>query len=164
MLEVEVELYYTASSPGSNDRLHVLLTEDHIVGWQSNYGAGGSNPAYDHRHVLRTYLTPLAGVEIPVAAQGETFTTTWTYDLQGRLTKLAYPSGLSVQYLYDSYGRVTTVQAYLSGAWQTVASGVLYQPATNRPYAWLFGNGLARMATLDTDARVARLTQSLQVD
>ncbi|MBK6865532.1 MAG: hypothetical protein IPG91_19475 [Ideonella sp.] len=88
---------------------------------------------------------------------GQTFTTTWTYDLQGRLTKLAYPSGLSVQYLYDSYGRVTTVQAYLSGAWQTVASGVLYQPATNRPYAWLFGNGLARMATLDTDARVARL-------
>lgn len=79
MLEVEVELYYTASSPGSNDRLHVLITEDHIVGWQSNYGAGGSNAAYDHRHVLRTYLTPLAGVEIPVAAQGETFTNTWTF-------------------------------------------------------------------------------------
>ena len=79
LLEVEVELYYTASSPGSNDRLHVLLTEDHIVGWQSNYGAGGSNAAYDHRHVLRTYLTPLAGVEIPVAAQGETFTNTWTF-------------------------------------------------------------------------------------
>ncbi len=79
VLEVEVELYYTASSLGSNDRLHVLLTEDHIVGWQSNYGAGGSNSAYDHRHVLRTYLTPLVGVEIPVAAQGETFTNTWTF-------------------------------------------------------------------------------------
>ena len=79
MLDVEVELYYTASSPGSNDRLHVLLSEDHIVGWQSNYGAGGSNAAYDHRHVLRTYLTPLAGVEVPVATQGETFMATWGF-------------------------------------------------------------------------------------
>ena len=32
---------------------------------------------------------------------------------------------------------------------------MLYQPATERPYAHRMGNGLARMVTLDTDVRIA---------
>ena len=34
---------------------------------------------------------------------------------------------------------------------------MLYQPATERPYAHRMGNGLARMVTLDTDSRIAAL-------
>ncbi|MBK9175454.1 MAG: Omp28-related outer membrane protein [Flavobacteriales bacterium] len=76
-IEVMVEIYYTASSASGDDRLHVLLTEDHITGWQTNYGAGGNQPAYDHRHVLRAYLTSLDGD--PVASSGVGFTETRTF-------------------------------------------------------------------------------------
>jgi YD repeat-containing protein len=39
-----------------------------------------------------------------------------------------------------------------------LADSLLYQPATNRPYGWRLGNGRARMATLDTDGRIASLS------
>lgn len=76
-VQVMVELFYTAASASGDDRLHVLLTEDHITGWQTNYGAGGNQPAYVHRHVLRAFLTSLDGE--PVASSGTGFTATWSF-------------------------------------------------------------------------------------
>ena len=46
----------------------------------------------------------------------------------------------------------------LGGTWATLADSFLYQPATERRYAWRFGNGLPRLVTLDTDGRVAQLS------
>jgi len=60
MLTVEVELYYTGTGLPSDDRIHLALTEDHIVGWQTDY-ANGNQSNYDHMHVLRDLITPLAG-------------------------------------------------------------------------------------------------------
>jgi RHS repeat-associated protein len=34
-----------------------------------------------------------------------------------------------------------------------LADGFLYQPATDRPYAWRYASGLPRLVSLDTDAR-----------
>ena len=86
------------------------------------------------------------------------YTTGWTWDVQGRLTGMSYPSGLQLSYGYDAYGRLSSVSGWVNGSWQTLADSFLYQPATERRYAWRYGNGLARMVTLDTDGRTAALS------
>lgn len=58
-LTVDVELYYTATR-GSDDLISVVLTEDHISGYQQDY-VNGAHSAYDHRHVMREHITPVAG-------------------------------------------------------------------------------------------------------
>ena len=84
---------------------------------------------------------------------GSSFTTTWNYDGVGRLLSLVYPSGFTLSYSYDSYGRVSAIGSNVGGAWATIASSFLYQPATNQPFAWQFGNGISRGVTKDTDGR-----------
>jgi len=88
---------------------------------------------------------------------GVSYTTGWTYDTQGRTTGMSYPNGESLQFGYSSYGRLASVSRYSGGQWVTLADSFLYQPATNRGYAWRFGNGLARMITLDTDGRASQV-------
>jgi RHS repeat-associated protein len=89
---------------------------------------------------------------------GSTYTTLWSYDAVGRLTGMTYPNGFTVSYSYDPYGRVSRVGSGMSGTWATLADSLLYQPATNRLYAWRYGNGLARMIMLDADGRVTQLS------
>ena len=88
---------------------------------------------------------------------GNTYTTTWSYDSAGRRTGMSYPTGVSLTYSYDGYGRLAGVSSNLGGASATLADSFLYEPATDRPYAWRFGNGLPRLITLDTDGRIAQL-------
>lgn len=88
---------------------------------------------------------------------GSTYMTLWNWDAAGRLTSINYPTGLTVGVGYDGYGRVANVTSNLAGTWSKLADSFLYQPATERRYAWRFGNGLPRMVTLDTDGRVTQL-------
>lgn len=88
---------------------------------------------------------------------GSTYMTLWNWDTAGRLTGINYPTGLNLGFGYDAYGRVSSVTSNLAGTWSTLANSFLYQPATERRYAWRFGNGLPRMVTLDTDGRIAQL-------
>ena len=60
-LDITVELFYTSDSPG-NDYIHVLVKEDHLTGWQTDYG-NGNQPNYDHTEVMRAYATPVWGDE-----------------------------------------------------------------------------------------------------
>ena len=87
---------------------------------------------------------------------GTTYVTSWNYDTAGRLTGMTYPSGLTLSYAYDSWGRVSHVGSNVAG-WSTVAGSILYQPATDARYAWRFGNNLARTYTHDTDRRLTAL-------
>ena len=89
---------------------------------------------------------------------GAIYTTAWSYDAAGRLVGMAYPSGLGLTYAYDAYGRLSGVSSNLGGTWARLADSFLHQPATERRYAWRFGNGLPRLMTLDTDSRVTQLT------
>jgi hypothetical protein len=77
VLTVHVQLYYTADSPGDNDRIAVLVTEDHLYGWQTDYG-NGDNPNYDHKHVLRDYITDIWGEEVATTTAGTTVDRTYT--------------------------------------------------------------------------------------
>jgi RHS repeat-associated protein len=73
---------------------------------------------------------------------------------------MTYPTGLQLTYGYDAYGRMNRIFSSLGGTWATLADSMLYQPATQRRYAWRFGNGLPRLVTLDTDGRVSALSST----
>lgn len=88
---------------------------------------------------------------------GNAYTTSWSYDSAGRLVTMNYPTGLSLAYGYDGYGRLSSVSSNLGGSSSTLADSFLYEPATDRRYAWRFGNGLPRLVTLDADGRITQL-------
>ena len=68
-ITVMVELFYTDAPTTGDDRIHVALTEDHIIGWQTDY-VNGNHPAYDHRHALRELITPLSGDPVTAPTVG----------------------------------------------------------------------------------------------
>jgi RHS repeat-associated protein len=86
-----------------------------------------------------------------------TYTTTWSYDVAGRLIAMAYPSGFALGYGYDAYGRLANITSNLGGTWSTIVDSMLYEPATERRYAWRFGNNHPRLLGLDTDARLYQI-------
>lgn len=76
-LTVHVQLYYTGDSPAGDDRIAVLVTEDHIIGWQTDYGNGNTSN-YDHKHVLRDYFTDIWGEPVSTTTAGTTVDRTYT--------------------------------------------------------------------------------------
>lgn len=88
---------------------------------------------------------------------GQTFTTSWDYDNLGRLLGMTYPTGLVLSYSRDAHNKVTSVTSNLPGVWATLANSFLYQPASDRVYAWRFGNSNPRLMTFDTDARIQEI-------
>lgn len=83
--------------------------------------------------------------------------THWNYDDSGRLASMSYSDGLTLSYDYDRAGRLSRIRSSLTGTWANLADSFLYQPATDKMYAWRFGNGLPRMVTLDTDGRIQQI-------
>jgi len=77
-LSIMVEAYYTGTSLTSTDQLYVLLTEDHVIGYQQDY-VNGAHAAYDHRHALRGYVTSVEGEDIPMPTAGEFVQRSYTY-------------------------------------------------------------------------------------
>jgi hypothetical protein len=75
-LQVTVEGYYTQQVEENENFLHVTLLQDNIVGYQSG---ATDRYNYNHRHMLRAYLTPLWGDTIPAPQQGDYFTRQYTY-------------------------------------------------------------------------------------
>jgi RHS repeat-associated protein len=94
---------------------------------------------------------------------GSTFTTGWRKDSVGKLIAMDYPNGASLHYGYDAIGRLPGIGRNIAG-WSTLANNFLYQPATDRPYAWRYGNGLPKLITLDADGRVAQLNSGVALN
>ena len=122
---------------------------------------GGSGGVISARSASNTCLSWLACcgqlAQQVNAILGNSYTTSWSYDVAGRLTGMTYPNGGTLNYSYDATGRVSRVGSGLAGTWSTLADSFLYQPATERRYAWRYGNNLARMSTRDADRRVTAL-------
>lgn len=78
LLTIDLELYYTATSAPGVDAISVLLTQDRIIGYQQDY-VNGAQAAYEHRHVLRDYLTPITGEPVLDAEEGTLVQRTWTF-------------------------------------------------------------------------------------
>ncbi len=79
-LNVDVEAYYTADSPGAADRLCVLIKENHIIGYQQDY-MNGAHSDYDHVNVLRAYITPLWGDEVENTIAGSLVQRSYAFDI-----------------------------------------------------------------------------------
>jgi RHS repeat-associated protein len=88
---------------------------------------------------------------------GSVYDTSWVYAANGQLQAINYPDGLALGVVYDGFGRVAQVTSNLGAPWSTLASNMLYQPATEQRYAWRFGNGRGRLHTQDSDGRTRRL-------
>lgn len=110
---------------------------------------GQTNYTYDAMGNITQQTSDIYGLQKP--------TTSWTYDAAGRLKTLTYPNGFVVSYTYDTYGRLSALTSNLGGTWSTLANSLLYLPATDKVYAWRFGNGQPRIFTLDMDGRVEQI-------
>ncbi|WP_280154782.1 RHS repeat-associated core domain-containing protein [Piscinibacter sp. XHJ-5] len=143
------------------------LTSRNASGWyefflydQGAYGKGRLTGLDDNTSGTTTFTYGAAGEllqQVNVVA-GQTFTTSWSHDSVGRVQSIRYPGGFTVSYGYDGQARLTSVSSNLGGAWAVLANSFLHQPATDAGYAWRYGNGVGRLATLDTDGRVTQLT------
>ncbi|MCA0176388.1 MAG: D-alanyl-D-alanine carboxypeptidase family protein [Proteobacteria bacterium] len=60
-------------------------------------------------------------------------------------------------YTWDSVGRLANASRTAPST-RLLFGNILYQPATNRPYAWRQGNMRPRMISLDPDGRIQSLT------
>ena len=74
VLTVNVEAYYTIGSPEPINYLNVAFLENHVFGYQS-----GGSANYDHKHILRHFITGQWGEEITTTSQGSFFSGTYTY-------------------------------------------------------------------------------------
>jgi RHS repeat-associated protein len=84
---------------------------------------------------------------------GTTFSFTWGYQANGKLSSLYYPGGVTLNFEYDTYARISAIK----NGTTVLANSFLYQPATDVRYAWKFGSGLPRHLTLDNDGRISRI-------
>ena len=118
-LVTEVEIYYTANSAVSKNYLTVMLTQDNLLGYQSDYG--NYNPTnwtadklYRHNHVLRQAIT--SG-----GAFGEIIDTTTIghYEYRKYTTKLPATMTNTNVVLYN-----LNVVAFVSEAQNNILSGV----------------------------------------
>lgn len=71
---------------------------------------------------------------------------------QGRLASLTTPSGQSVTYGYDAFGRIASVQ--VNGAW--LVSNVRHDPF-GPISGWTWGNGSSTVRSFDLDGRLERV-------
>lgn len=93
VLTVEAQVYYTGNSPASTNSLSIVLLENNIPGYQSDYG--NFNPtnwfpdgSYKHNHVLRKVITPTLGQSITPTTAGSLYTTTVTYTIPNQFPAL----------------------------------------------------------------------------
>jgi RHS repeat-associated protein len=89
---------------------------------------------------------------------GRVFTTVWNYDTAGRMYNIIYPSGFTVTYNFDSSGKISRILSSQSDTFGVIADNFRYQPATDKVYAWRFGNLQPRIFEMDTDSRISRIS------
>lgn len=168
-LTVRVQLYYTQDSPGNNDRISVLITESNIIGPQT-----GGSANYNHKHVLRTYVTDLWGEDVGSTPAGTMVERTYTYSVPGtwniaNCDVIAFVS----EYQGDVYqartvqavGGTTLVTAVLQGDAAPYRSGAA---SASTDYSLSMTNALGEDAaytvTLTTVQAPASWTGSLTVN
>lgn len=89
---MHIEAYYTAASTAAENYFNVAITQDNILGSQSNYGPYNTDyiegNQYRHMHMLRDLMCGNFGVAIS-AAQGDFFDTTITFVVPDAINGLA---------------------------------------------------------------------------
>lgn len=84
--------------------------------------------------------------------QGSLYDIRYFYDKAGNVTKMEYPSGKQIQYVYNSIKRVREVRLIDGGSTTNIATGIVYRqfgPMQKMTY----GNGLVNTRGYDMDYR-----------
>ena len=92
---------------------------------------------------------------------GVTYNIAYSYDSTGRLSGMTYPSGRTLSYLYDSLGRVGTINTSFGGQTRPLVGSVAYHPFGGVK-SYTLGNGQTYTRGLDLDGRVASYTLGAQ--
>jgi YD repeat-containing protein len=109
--------------------------------------------AYDQHGRVTSETRTVGGVQYVVG---------YHYDSSGRLDQLAYPSGRTVSYTFDSLGRASAISTQKPGDQaQTVVSNVAYHPFGGVK-AYTLGNGQQYARSIDLDGRIASYTLGAQ--
>mgnify|MGYP002622083481 CR=1 FL=1 len=99
---MHIETYYTGNSTQPTNYFNVAVTQDNILGQQSNYGNYNSEyiegNQYRHMHMLRELLCGQWGIEIP-ATQGSFFDTTIVFDVPGSISGLDIPDPTDLNFI-----------------------------------------------------------------
>jgi RHS repeat-associated protein len=89
---------------------------------------------------------------------GVAYSTGYRYDSFGRLDRITYPSGRTVDYTFDSLGRISAVSTTpAGGSASNLATDITYHPFGGvRSYT--LGNGQTYARTYDQDGRITSYT------
>jgi len=95
------------------------------------------------------------------AAQTETVS--WNYGAtgvsNGNLSSLVLPSGATISYSYDSFGRVLSLDltqpASMGGGTSSLLSNIAWTPMA-QPQSWIWGNGSSYSRQFDLDGRISQ--------
>ena len=138
-LDITVELYYTDDSPGGNDHIHVLVKEDHLIGWQTDYG-NGNQPNYDHTEVLRAYATPVWGDEVTTTSMGTSVVRTYSIavDPDWTLANLEV-----VAFVGEYQGQVYQAREVIADGGTTLVVGELTSTSGSDFHSGSAGTGLS---------------------
>lgn len=128
--------------------------------YNSTMGSGSGNNTtpitvaftYNKDGSLSTQTTSIQGVT--------SYSTSWSYDANGHISSITYPSGNRVAYEYDNLGRVNAVKVTIGGTQKILASNINYYsygPIAN----WTYGNGTTRTMTYDLDYRLTHIHSGL---
>jgi YD repeat-containing protein len=93
-----------------------------------------------------------------VSTHGQSLRVGWIRDNSGRLIGMTYPDGQEIAMQYNANGQILAVIGSDGGRRQMLADGMLYEPVTDKRYAWRFFNQLPRLITLDGDGRIQQLS------
>ena len=92
-LTLDVEAYYTASGPGTENRIHVVITQNNIEGPQT--GASSwypemilANGNYQHNKMVRHTLTPNSGDVISNISSTSLYTNSYTYSIPTQINNI----------------------------------------------------------------------------
>lgn len=95
-------------------------------------------------------------------AYGAVYTTAYGYDAQGRLNAITYPSSRTVNYTFDTLGRINQIATSYNGQIKVLASSIAYRPFGG-VQSYTYGDGqTAPIQTYtrqyDQDGRIASYT------
>jgi len=159
------------------DKLNRVLTESHPPTTDDNvaytYDAGTFGIGR-----LTSFKDNSGSTEFTYNARGDiltdkrtidnkTYDTSYTYDLADHVASITYPSGHTVSYMRDAFGRISTVTLQTKGDHDhdkddrgtALASNVTYEPF-GPVKGFTFGNGVAETFTYDLDYRLTAITAS----
>ena len=107
--------------------------------------SGSTSYTWNQKGRLATEVRTISGVQ---------YTTQYAYDSNGRLNKVTYPSGRTVDYTLNALGRIQQIDTTYSSLTQAIVSSVAYHPFGSVK-SFTFGNATTYSRSFDLNGRIS---------